>query len=78
VREPELARPFRMWGYQWTNIAVFVASTAFLVLSMVADPNDTVFTLVTIALSYPLYFFAVAKRKELRRKVVVIDPTDPS
>ncbi len=77
VREPELARPFRMWGYPWTNVGVFVASAAFLVLSVVADPKDAFFTLVMIALSYPVYFFAVAKGKA-RREVVVIDPTDPS
>jgi basic amino acid/polyamine antiporter, APA family len=65
VREPELARPFRMWGYPLTNVGIFMASAAFLVLSVVADPKDAFFTLVLIALSYPVYFFTVAKSKEL-------------
>ena len=76
VREPELARPFRMWGYPWTNVGVFVASAAFLVLSVVADPKDALFTLMLIALSYPVYFFTVAKSKELPGEVAVTDPRD--
>jgi APA family basic amino acid/polyamine antiporter len=78
VREPGLARPFRMWGYPWTNVGVFAASALFLVLSVIADPKDAFFTLVMIALSYPVYFFAVAKGKTSQHEVVVIDPTDPS
>jgi basic amino acid/polyamine antiporter, APA family len=69
VREPELARPFKMWGYPWSNLGVFLASATFLVLTVVADPKDAFFTLVMIALSYPVYFFAVAKSKRLHEKV---------
>jgi APA family basic amino acid/polyamine antiporter len=69
VREPELARPFKMWGYPWTNLGVFLASATFLVLTVVADPKDAFFTLVMIAISYPVYFFAVAKSKRLPEKV---------
>ncbi len=67
-----------MWGYPWTNAGVFAASALFLVLSVIADPKDAFFTLVLVALSYPVYFFAVAKGKRSPREVVVIDPTDPS
>jgi len=76
VREPKLARPFRMWGYPWTNVGVFVASAAFLVLSVVADPKNAFFTLVLVALSYPVYFVTVAKNKEAPAEVAVIEPTD--
>jgi basic amino acid/polyamine antiporter, APA family len=62
VREPELARPFKMWGYPWTNLAVLVASAAFLIASVVADLKDALFTLVLIALSYPVYFIVIHKR----------------
>ena len=61
VREPDLPRPFKMWGYPWTNLAVLLASAAFLVGSVVADLKDAVFTLVMIALSYPIYFLTVVR-----------------
>lgn len=75
-REPELPRPFKMWGYPWTNLGVFLASATFLVLSVIADPKDAFFTLVMIALSYPVYFFAVAKNEHLPQQVTPINPTD--
>ncbi len=77
VREPELVRPFRMWGYPWTNVGVFVASAAFLLSSVIADPKDAFFTLMLIAVCYPVYFFTV-RRKTVPREAVAINPTDPS
>ena len=65
VREPELPRPFKMWGYPWTNLAVLLASAAFLVGSVVADLKDALFTLVLIALSYPIYFLAAGRTGRL-------------
>ena len=61
LREPALPRPFKMWGYPWTNLTVLLASAAFLVGSIVADLKDALFTLVLIALSYPIYFLAVGR-----------------
>jgi APA family basic amino acid/polyamine antiporter len=76
-REPELPRPFKMWGYPWTNVGVFLASVTFLALTVVADPKDAFFTLILIALSYPAYFFAIVKGKQVARQVAAINPTDP-
>ena len=53
-----------------------MASAAFLVLSVVADPKNAFFTLVLVALSYPVYFVTVAKNKEAPAEVAVIEPTD--
>src|SRR5579875_255031 len=55
VREPNLPRPFRMWGYPWSNLAVLLASAAFLVATVVADLKDALFTLVFVALTCPIY-----------------------
>jgi APA family basic amino acid/polyamine antiporter len=77
MREPERSRPFKMWGYPWTNLGVLVASAIFLVLSVVADPKDAFFTLVMVALSYPVYFFAVVRNRRVPRPVPAISPTDP-
>jgi APA family basic amino acid/polyamine antiporter len=64
VREPDLPRPFKAWGYPWTNLGVLLASSAFLVAMVVADLKDATFTLFLIALSYPFYVFAVKKRRK--------------
>jgi APA family basic amino acid/polyamine antiporter len=77
MREPKLSRPFKMWGYPWTNLGVLVASVIFLLLSVVADPKDAFFTLVTVALSYPVYFFAAVRGRRVRHPFRVINPTDP-
>jgi basic amino acid/polyamine antiporter, APA family len=65
IREPDLPRPFKAWGYPWTNLGVLLASAAFLVATVVGDLKDALFTLILISLSYPVYFFA-AKSKLLR------------
>ncbi len=61
LRQPALPRPFKMWGYPWTNLIVFLGSAAFLVASVVADRKAAMFTLVLVAFSYPVYFLAVGR-----------------
>jgi APA family basic amino acid/polyamine antiporter len=76
VREPDLPRPFKAWGYPWINLGVLLASAAFLVSTVVGDLKDALFTLILISLSYPVYFF-VAKSKLLRasaRDVIAAPP----
>jgi APA family basic amino acid/polyamine antiporter len=63
IREPNLPRPFKLWGYPWTNLAVLLGSAAFLVASIVGDLKDALFTLALIAISFPVYFFLIAKRR---------------
>jgi basic amino acid/polyamine antiporter, APA family len=63
VREPGLPRPFKLWGYPWTNLAVLVISLAFLVASIIGDLKDALFTLVLLALSYPAYVLLVKRRR---------------
>jgi APA family basic amino acid/polyamine antiporter len=61
-REPDLARPFRAWGYPWTTWGVLLASAGFLIAAVVGDLKHSLFTLILIALSYPVYWLAVKKR----------------
>jgi APA family basic amino acid/polyamine antiporter len=58
-REPNLPRPFKVWGYPWSNLAVLLASGGFLVATVVADLKDALFTLVFVALTCPIYFLTV-------------------
>jgi APA family basic amino acid/polyamine antiporter len=61
-REPHLLRPFRVWGYPWTTLGVLLASGGFLIASVISDIKHSLFTLVFIVLSYPVYFFAIKNR----------------
>ena len=62
ARHPELARPFKVWGYPWTTLAVLLASAGFLIASVISDIKHSLFTLVLIAMSYPIYFFVIKNR----------------
>jgi basic amino acid/polyamine antiporter, APA family len=62
TRRPELPRPFKMWGYPWTVFAVLLVSMAFLIASVIGDLTHSLFTLILVAASYPIYLLAVKKR----------------
>jgi basic amino acid/polyamine antiporter, APA family len=62
ARQPELRRPFKVWGYPWTTFAVLLASAGFLIASVIGDLKHSLFTLGLITVSYPVYFFTVKKR----------------
>ncbi|PWT90783.1 MAG: APC family permease [Proteobacteria bacterium] len=65
--EPDMARPYRAWGYPWTTGIALVASAVFLVASVVTDlsdamasghlwpPSPALLALAILVLSYPVY-----------------------
>ena len=63
IREPDLPRPFKAWGYPWTNSGVLLASAAFLVATVVGDLKDALFTLILISLSCPVYFLVIKNKR---------------
>lgn len=63
VRQPDLPRPFKMWGYPWTTLAICLGTGAFLVASIIADLKHTLFTAAVIAFTYPLYLFVTRFRR---------------
>jgi APA family basic amino acid/polyamine antiporter len=77
VSEPNLPRPFKAWGYPWINIAVLLASGAFLVATIVSDLKDALFTLILIVLSYPVYLVVgKAKRPPPRPSYATTPPPE--
>jgi APA family basic amino acid/polyamine antiporter len=54
-REPELPRPFRCWGYPFTNALALLGSLAFLAGAVVADPRHSLVAVALLAASYPVY-----------------------
>jgi APA family basic amino acid/polyamine antiporter len=63
-RQPDLPRPYKVWFYPWTPLAVLVVSALLFVVFAIADPKHSLLTLLLIALSYPVYLVAVKKRVE--------------
>ena len=55
ARQPELARPYRAWGYPWTTAIALLGSIAFLLEAIREDRANSVLTLIALACSYPVY-----------------------
>jgi APA family basic amino acid/polyamine antiporter len=54
-REPNLPRPYRVWGYPWTTLIVLLGSIAFLTGAVITDKKNSLWALAILAVSYPLY-----------------------
>ena len=68
VREPDLPRPYRAWGYPWTTGIVLLGSIAFLVGAVISDKRNSLFALAILAVSVPLYLFVrLLYSRQLRR-----------
>ncbi|HEY8852228.1 MAG TPA: APC family permease [Gemmatimonadaceae bacterium] len=62
-KEPRTARPFRAKGHPWTTGGVFVLSVAFLIGAVAADTRNSVYSLVLLALSWPVYLLMRPKQE---------------
>src|SRR5215470_17145763 len=54
-KEPEMARPYRAWGYPWTTAIALVSSVAFLIGALFADRENTPWAFGLLLASYPLF-----------------------
>jgi basic amino acid/polyamine antiporter, APA family len=54
-REPEKERPYRAWGYPWTTALALIGSVLFLVGAIASDTRNSIYALVLLAVSYPLF-----------------------
>jgi len=57
MREPDLPRPFRTWGYPFTPIVFVLVSAALLVSALYATPKQALLGMGVIALGVPFYFY---------------------
>jgi APA family basic amino acid/polyamine antiporter len=53
---PELARPYRTWGYPIVPAAFLIAAAGVLVYSLAADPGETTFDFLIILCGIPVYY----------------------
>jgi amino acid transporter len=56
-KEPELARPYRMWGYPWTPIIFLVAAIALTVNLWMVRPVRSSLGLAGILLGIPFFYY---------------------
>jgi APA family basic amino acid/polyamine antiporter len=61
-RRPDLARPYRMWGYPFTTLAFIAVGGAFMMNTLVQRPGPSVMGLVIMGAGIPVYY--LWRRKE--------------
>jgi APA family basic amino acid/polyamine antiporter len=54
-REPNAPRPFRAIGHPWTTGLVLLFSLGFLVGAFLTDTRNSIYSLILLGLSWPLY-----------------------
>jgi APA family basic amino acid/polyamine antiporter len=55
ARDPAMPRPYRAWGYPWTTALALLGSVGFLIEAVREDRTNSIFTLIALACSYPVY-----------------------
>jgi basic amino acid/polyamine antiporter, APA family len=60
-KEPDTPRPFRAKGHPWTTGLMLLLSLAFLVANVFADTRNSVYSLLLLALSWPIYLMVRPK-----------------
>jgi APA family basic amino acid/polyamine antiporter len=54
-REPDKPRPYRAWGYPFTPVLALIGSVLFLIGAIAADTRNSVYALLLLAVSYPVF-----------------------
>jgi basic amino acid/polyamine antiporter, APA family len=54
-REPEKPRPYRAWGHPWTTGLALIGSVLFLVGAIAGDTTNSVYALLLLGASYPVF-----------------------
>jgi APA family basic amino acid/polyamine antiporter len=73
-REPELPRPFKVWGYPWTTLIVLFGSIIFLIGQLISDTRNSIYALVLIAISYPI--FLLMKKTNIKKEIPIVQPIE--
>ena len=63
-RQPQLPRPYRVWGYPLVPVVFLLGSAGMVVNALITDPVNTGVTLLIIAVGLPVYWL----RGRLSRK----------
>jgi basic amino acid/polyamine antiporter, APA family len=61
VKQPDLPRPVRMWGYPWTAIAFLIVGLWILIYGLIYKPVESVAGLATVLTGLIVYFLGKKK-----------------
>jgi APA family basic amino acid/polyamine antiporter len=67
-REPDLPRPYRVWGYPWTTLIVIAGSLAFLAGAVAGDTKNSLWALILLAVSWPVYLVVKSRTSRQNEK----------
>lgn len=62
MRQPQMLRPYRAWGYPVTTVLVLVGSLAFLAAVIRDDLRSAIRSGVLLALAFPVYQWTIRRR----------------
>jgi APA family basic amino acid/polyamine antiporter len=65
-REPDLPRPYKMPFYPWPALLTIAANGALLVLFVVSDWRTGIYSLLSLALAWPLYVLGRSRWRGMR------------
>jgi APA family basic amino acid/polyamine antiporter len=63
-REPDAPRPWRAIGHPFTTGLALLASVAFLVGAVISDTRNSVYALILLAVSWPVYLISSRKAND--------------
>ena len=63
-REPDAPRPYRVWGYPFTPAIALAGSVAFLAGAVAGDTKRSVYALLLLAASWPVWWVSSKLRTE--------------
>jgi APA family basic amino acid/polyamine antiporter len=55
--QPDVRRPYRVWGYPWVPVAFCIIAAAIVTNTMVNDFNNSFWGLVVVLTGLPAYLF---------------------
>jgi APA family basic amino acid/polyamine antiporter len=64
IREPEMVRPFRAWGYPVTTGLALFCSVLFLIAAVHDDPRSTLWAAAVLAVAVPVYAWMTKRRAQ--------------
>ena len=62
-KEPDLERPWKVPFYPFLPVIMLILSTGFLILAILQDPPGSLYAMVFLLFSYPLYWLVVKINK---------------
>jgi amino acid transporter len=79
MKEPEMARPYRAWGYPWTPGLALASSILFLAGAAYTDRVNTPWALAMLVASYPIFrVMKLFSRRAARSFAIGPFPQSPS